>query len=305
MDYIVFSWFGRETIKSFITICIFGEKLIIVAGSSSKLLAERLAKETNEGLVNVNIKRFPDRECYIRIMDDLDNEDVVLIQNTYPDENIVEFFLWVDAIKEFKIKKLTAVIPYFGYARQDKSFNLGEPISVRALIKRLQIGVDKIITVDIHDKNVLKWFDISSINVSGMLEIGEYLKKLNPDVIIAPDDGALEKAKNVASVVGCSYDYLDKKRIDDMHVEMKTKNLDVKNKDVAIVDDIISTGGTIITATKSLKKQGVNHVYVGCTHGLFTNNALEKLKNVCDKIVSTDTIENPVSTISVAKEIGK
>ncbi|MDI6917326.1 MAG: ribose-phosphate diphosphokinase [Thermoplasmatales archaeon] len=280
-------------------------KLRIVSGSSSRLLSKRLAEEANADLVDVNIKRFPDRECYVRIMDDLDNENVVLIQNTWPDENIVEFFLLADAIKEFKIKKLTAVIPYFGYARQDKKFNPGEPISVRALIKRIQIDVDKIITVDIHDENVLKWFDIPSINVSGMPAIGEYLKKLNPDIIIAPDDGALQKAKNVADIVGCSYDYFDKKRIDDMHVEMKTKNIDVENKNVAIVDDIISTGGTIITATKNLKKQGAKNVYACCTHGLFAENALEKLQNVCDKVISTDSIENPASAVSIASEIEK
>ncbi|MBU4256129.1 MAG: ribose-phosphate diphosphokinase [Candidatus Thermoplasmatota archaeon] len=277
----------------------------IVHGSSSKGLAEKLAKETNVDLSEVILKRFPDRECYVRIMDDLDNENVVLIQNAYPDENIVEFFLLADAIREFKVKKLTAVIPYFGYARQDKKFNPGEPISVRALIKRLQIGIDKIITVDIHDENVLKWFDIPNINVSGMPAIGEYLKKLNPDIVIAPDDGALQKAKNVADIVGCSYDYLDKKRIDAEHVEMKTKNIDVKNKNVAIVDDIISTGGTIITAAKNLKKQGAKSVYACCTHGLFAGNSLPKLQSVCDKIVSTDTIENPASIVSVASEIEK
>lgn len=277
----------------------------IVSGSSSKLLAGRFAKEADANLANVDIKRFPDKECYVRIMDDLDNENVVLIQNAYPDENIVEFFLLADAIREFKVKKLTAVIPYFGYARQDKKFNSGEPVSVRALIKRTQIGIDKIITVDIHDKNVLKWFDISNINISGMPAIGEYLKKLNPDIIIAPDDGALELAKNVADIIGCSYDYLDKKRIDDMHVEMTPKNLDVKNKNVAIVDDIISTGGTIITATKNLKNQGAKSVYACCTHGLFASNALGKLQRVCDKIVSTDTIENRASIVSIASEIGK
>jgi len=280
-------------------------KLRIVSGSSSKLLAGRFAKEADVNLVDVNIKRFPDKECYVRIMDDLDNENVVLIQNAWPDENIVEFFLLADAIREFKVKKLTAVIPYFGYARQDKKFNSGEPVSVRALIKRLQIGIDKIITVDIHDENVLKWFDISNINISGMPAIGEYLKKLAPDIVIAPDDGALELAKNVADIVGCSYDYLEKKRIADMHVEMTPKNLDVKNKNVAIVDDIISTGGTIITATKNLKNQGAKSVYACCTHGLFANNVLGKLQRVCDKIVSTDTIENRASIVSVASEIGK
>lgn len=280
-------------------------KLKIIGGSSSKSLSEKLAKEINADLAGIVLKRFPDKECYVRIMDDLDNENVVLIQNAYPDENIVEFFLLADAIREFKVKKLTAVIPYFGYARQDKKFNSGEPVSVRALIKRTQIGIDKIIIVDIHDKNVLKWFDISNINISGMPAIGEYLKKLNPDIVIAPDDGALELAKNVADIVGCSYDYLEKKRIDAEHVEMTPKNLDVKNKNVAIVDDIISTGGTIITATKNLKNQGAKSVYACCTHGLFASNALGKLQRVCDKIVSTDTIENRASIVSVASEIGK
>ena len=229
----------------------------------------------------------------------------MLVQTAYPDEKIIELFLLQDAIKEFKVKSLVTVIPYFGYARQDKKFNLGEPISAKTLVKHFQLTTDSLITVDIHEEGIIDWFDIPAKNISGMPQIGEYLRNLNPDIIVAPDKGALDLAKMVADVTGCEWDYLEKTRIDGETVEMKAKNLSVSDKKVAIVDDIIATGGTIVKATEHLKSQGAKEVYAACTHGLFAKNALSRLKHVCDEVISTDTIENETSVVSVAKEIVK
>lgn len=279
--------------------------MLVVPGSASSSLSKNLAKELSVNFANVESRRFPDFECYVRIHDNLDGEEVVLVQTAYPDEKVIELFLLQDAILEFDVKKLVTVIPYFGYARQDKKFNVGEPVSARTLVKHMQLSTDSLITVDIHKDSILNWFDIPAKNISAMPQIGAYLKNINPDIIIAPDKGALDLAKSVAGVVGCKWDYLEKTRIDGETVEMKAKNLSVSDKKVAIVDDIIATGGTILKATEQLKSQGASGVYAACTHGLFARNALPRLQKVCDNVISTDTIENETSVVSVAKEIVK
>ncbi|MEE9151915.1 MAG: ribose-phosphate diphosphokinase [Thermoplasmata archaeon] len=279
--------------------------MIVVSGSASKSLSKTLADELGVKLANVEFRRFPDDECYVRIHDNLDGEEVVVVQTSYPDEKIIELFLLQDAVREFEVKKLTTVVPYYGYARQDKKFNEGEPISAKTLAKLISLSSDSIITVDIHEENILDWFDIPSKNISGMPQLGVYLKNLEPEIIIAPDKGAEDLAKIVAEVVGCSWDYLEKTRIDGENVEMKAKGLSVSGKKVAIVDDIIATGGTIVRATEHLKSQGAKEVYAACTHGLFAKNALSRLQKVCDKVISTDTIENETSVVSVAKEVAK
>ncbi len=279
--------------------------MIIVSGSASKALSKALSLELNCELANVESRRFPDFEAYVRVHDNLDSQDVILVQTSYPDEKVIELFLLQDAIREYDIKSLVTVVPYYGYARQDKKFNEGEPISAKTLAAHLELHTDSFITVDIHEENIISWFNKPAKNISGMPQIGEYLKGIGPDIIIAPDRGALELAKAVAGSTGCSWDYLEKTRIDGETVEMNAKNLSVAEKKVAIVDDIIATGGTIVKATEHLKSQGASEVYAACTHGLFAKNALPRLQNVCDRVISSDTIENETSVVSVAAEIAK
>jgi ribose-phosphate pyrophosphokinase len=279
--------------------------MIIVSGSASQLLSKTLAEKLGVSMANVEVQRFPDTECYVRIHDDLAGEDVIVVQTSFPDDKVIELFLLQEAARTYDVKSLVTVVPYFGYARQDKQFNLGEPVSAKTLVKHLQLDTDSLITVDIHEGKIMDWFDIPAENVSGMPQIGEYLKDMGAEIIIAPDKGAVELAKMAAGVVGCDSDYIEKTRIDGENVEMKAKNLDVSGKKVAIVDDIIATGGTIIKATEQLKSQGAVEVYAACTHGLFTKNAISRLKEVCDSVISTDTIENETSVLSVAEEIAK
>lgn len=279
--------------------------MILVGGSASKVLTENLSKELDVEMAEVVSKRFPDEEAYIRIMSDLSKEEVVFVQNTYPDLNIIELFLLQDAIKEFDIKKLITVIPYFGYARQDKKFNEGESISARALVKRIQLQTDSVITVDIHEDSIIDWFDVPAKNVSAMPQIGLRLKKLEVDLVVAPDKGAVALAEKTAETIGCEWDYLEKTRIDSETVRMAPKNLAVDNKIVAIVDDIIATGNTIITASKQLKDQGCAKVIAACTHGLYTGGALHRLSGNLDKIISTDTLESDSTEVSAAPEIKK
>jgi ribose-phosphate pyrophosphokinase len=279
--------------------------LIIVPGTTSTKLATNLAKELNISCAKVEAKRFPDDEGYIRILDDLDNEEVILVQNTYPDEKIVELFLLQDAIREFSVKKMVTVIPYYGYARQDKKFNPGESISARALAKHIELLSDEVFLVDIHARSILEWFTKPVIEVTGMTQIGEHLKQFSPDIIMAPDKGAIDRASTVANVLGADFDYLEKTRIDGHTVTMKAKSLEVSGRTVALNDDIIATGGTIIKATDELKRQGAKSVYAACTHGLYTSDGLEKLTGHCDKVISTDTLESETSIVSIAPEIKK
>ena len=281
----------------------------MVPGSTSNKLAKNLANELGVSSINVEIKRFPDEEGYVRLgceLDsDLDNEEIILLQNTYPDEKIIELFLLQDAIHEYNIKKLTTIVPYYGYARQDKKFNPGECISARALAKHIELNTDEIILIDIHAKTIVNWFTKPVHELSAMYQIGRFLTDYSPDIIMAPDKGAIDRASTVAKVLNTDFDYLEKTRIDGHTVTMKAKSLDVKNKTVAIIDDIIATGGTIIKATHELKSQGATSVFAACTHGLYTSGAMSKLIECCDKVISTDTLESETSLVSLAPEIAK
>lgn len=280
--------------------------MYVVGGSASQLLSKELAKSLRAKLAKVEIKRFPDDECYVRIDEELDGEDVFVVQTTWPDKNIIELFLLQDAVKEFDVASLTTVVPYFGYARQDKQFKPGEPISARALARLIQLQTDEFITVDVHAPTVIDWFgNVSARNVHAYPSIGKHLKGKGIDLILSPDEGRADNAKRVADVVGCEADFLVKERLDGETVEMKPKKLGVKGKKVAIVDDIIATGGTIAKAAEQLRKQGASKILAVCTHGVFAKSGLDKLNAVCDEICSSDTIENPTTCISVAPEIAK
>ena len=277
--------------------------MLVLGGSSSRSLAGNLATSLGAPLCRSESRRFPDDELYVRILDDVKGEDVVLVQSTYPDARLLELLLWQDAARESGAKSVTTVIPYYGYGRQDKRFLEGEPVSARALARCIQTSTDGVVAVDLHNTSILGHFDVPARHVTGMAPLGGYLKENGVEVVLAPDKGALERAKKVASIVGCEWDHLEKKRIDSNTVEMKPKSLEVKGLSVAIVDDIISTGGTVVAASGFLRASNAKRITAACTHGLFVGNALEKLKKCCDEVVSTDTIEGPSSRVSVADEV--
>jgi ribose-phosphate pyrophosphokinase len=275
--------------------------MYILGGTSAKTIAEDLARELQEPLLKVTFKRFPDDEFYIRILDDIKGEEIVIVQTAYPDSKIVELLLTQDAIADAGAKKITVVLPYFGYSRQDKKFEEGEAISARAVAQHVSIHAHHVITVDPHKDHILGFFTVPAYSSSAVPAIANYLKEKNIDFILAPDKGAKERAKHAATIIGCDYDHLEKTRIDGTTVKIKPKKLDARNKNVAIIDDIISTGGTMANSIKELKKQGANEVLVACTHGLFVRGAKEKLLSAgCDEIISTDTIENEFSKVKVA-----
>ncbi|MGC8692013.1 MAG: ribose-phosphate diphosphokinase [Thermoplasmata archaeon] len=277
----------------------------IISGPKSLMLSTRLSEIMGIPLAHTEYKRFPDGEAYVRIHENLDNEDVIFIQNTHPDQNIIEYFLTLDAIRQYNVKSIISVIPYFGYARQDKRFNEGEPISAKTLAKHLSMDVDKIITVNLHNPEILNWFSVPSYEIRAEKLLAKYFEKFNPDIIVSPDKGSVERAKLLSELINRPYISFEKRRLDAEHVEIYTGDIDVSNKTVAIIDDMISTGGTIATASNVLKNMGAAKIVVGCVHGLFVGNALNRLQATVDVLFSTDTIENEKSVVTVADEISK
>ena len=151
--------------------------MFVVGGSASRKLSQSLAEELKVSNATVETKRFPDGECYVRIMEDLKDQEVILVQTTYPDPNLVELFILQDAVREMSPSRLITVVPYFGYARQDKKFNVGEAISARAFSRLIDRSTDELITVDIHAPKILEWFDVEATDVSVMSTFGTFLKE--------------------------------------------------------------------------------------------------------------------------------
>ncbi len=278
----------------------------VVGGSASVPLAKGIARELSAGYVDVASERhpggFPDGERYVRLLGAVAGDHVVLVQTTHPDPMIVEFLLLADAIRDAGARRITAVVPYFGYGRQDKRFLDGEAISAKTIAKHIAVDCDELLTMAIPaDPEILKIFPLPTREVSGAPAIGRYLKSAKVDILLAPDEGALRLAKEASAVAGVPFDFLVKERIDSYTVTIEPKALAVKGKSVGVVDDVISTGGTIATAAKELKAQGARRVIAACVHGLFVGKAEENLK-ACDDVIATDTIQSRHTKVSVAPE---
>ena len=282
--------------------------MIIVPGINSQELAYRVSKLTGYKLLRTEFKRFPDGELYIRVPDNeaIKDEDVIFIQSQRnQNDAVVESILMSDIFRDEGARSITLVAPYLAYTRQDKKFNPGEPISIRVLAKVYSQLFDKVITINPHETHIKSFFEVPFICGSAVKELASYVKdKLNDPVVLSPDTGAIELAKEAAEVIGCDYDYLEKTRISPTEIKIAPKNLDVKDRDVLIVDDIISTGGTVATATKMLKEQGADKVVVACVHPLLIGDALNKLyTSGANEVIGTDTFPSPVSKVSVDKVI--
>lgn len=280
--------------------------MIIIGGSSSTDLAQEIAENLQCDFIKADTQKFPDGECYARVNAPALDDDVVIVQNTYPDENLIEMLLIEDAIRGLGAKSVTLVIPYFGYARQDKIFKPGEPESSKVVSKCLAMGCDRVITIDIHKEDTLKHFGLPYKDLKAAEAIAEYFRDKNINIVFAPDIGAKDRAKNVGERLGVPYDYLEKTRISGTDVRIKPVNSDCTGKNILIVDDMISTGGTIVAATRQLKEAGAKSVMAACTHGVFVNDTLDRLEgSSLDAVLSANTIVSKVSKISVAKIISR
>ncbi len=268
----------------------------LVIGPASPLLGKRIAEKAKLDIAEAVYKKFPDGELYVRIVGD--DDSYAVIQSINSNEDLVYLMLILDALSG---RDVIAIVPYMGYARQDKAFLDGEAVSIRAVAKIIESYADRIITVNIHSKDAMSHFK-KLINLDAMEVIGRYYK--GKDVImISPDLGSLERVKRAASLAECDFDYLEKKRLDAETVVISPKNIDVSNKHVVIVDDIISTGGTVVEAAKQLRCKSVE---AACVHAVLASNALNKLYNAgISNIIATDTIERQISFLTVSDLIAK
>lgn len=271
----------------------------IVGGPASQLLASRTARALGTEPVLCEFNRFPDGELYLRIAGEIKNESVTIIQSTPTDSDLVSLLQLIDACDE--AKELNVVIPYMGYARQDKRFKPGEPISARAVARC--INADRIFTINIHAKSVLEHFSGATQNLDAAKLIGDHIAGLGLEkpILIAPDEGAEGLVMRVSSGQGFEYDHLQKTRLSGDTVTIKIKNLDVTGRHVVLVDDMIATGGTMTESIKMLKAQGAVDVYLVCIHPVLARNAALRLFNVGVRdIIATDTLEKAESRLSVA-----
>jgi ribose-phosphate pyrophosphokinase len=263
----------------------------VIGTETSQVLAGRIADALKTGIVDVKFSKFPDGELFLRAGSLSDR--MVVVGSVTDSDSLVQLLLLIDAC-EGKICRL--VIPYMGYARQDKRFNTGEPISARAVALALSHRVDECITVNIHDKKVLSYFSAPAQDVSVAGEIGRHITTMNlkDPLVLAPDDGAAGFAQAVAAAGGWECDHLDKTRISGEEVRMAPQKL----------DDIISTGGTIATAASLLAQQGARDVCTACVHGVLSGGAYARLKAAgIREVVCSDTIERGCSRYSAAGAI--
>jgi ribose-phosphate pyrophosphokinase len=302
--------------------------MVVVSGSNAQQVAEQLALALNWDHVQLEARRFPDTEGYIRIPEDqieaIRKEPVVVVSNTFPDAGIVETLLMLKAISDVRkgsLENLRGIepqrmenigpgvylaVPYFGYSRQDKRFKPGEVISARAIADMLATQCDGLTVLDLHAPQVLENLDIPVSFTSAMPELASHLQsEVQPDFILSPDKAAIDRASQVAQLIDCEFSYLEKTRIDAHTIIHKAKDLDVKGKVVAIVDDMIATGGTICRAADALRSQGATEVHAACSHGLFTGGAIRRLTQFVDGVHATGSLANPRSVIDAGEALAR
>ena len=273
----------------------------VICTEQSQVLATQVARVLKTTVVNVKYSRFPDGEQYL-LAGEIDDE-MVIVGSVVDNDSLVQLMLLVDACDRATNR---LVLPYMAYARQDKRFKNGEPVSSRVVARALSQGVSEVITVNIHEKEVLKSFAVPARNLSLAKDIGSYIRTLHLDnpLILAPDEGAMAFAEQVASADGWEYDHLEKTRLSGVEVKMAPRQLSAQSCSVVIVDDIISTGGTIATAAGMLYQQGAKDVFAACVHGVFTGGAYVRLMATGIRdVICSDTIERSCSRISAAGQI--
>ena len=269
----------------------------ILSGNSNRFLAEKISENLNTKLLEANITRFADNEVYVEIKENVRGEDIFIIQSTScpANDNIMELLIIIDALKRASAKRITAVIPYYGYARQDRKSLPRTPISAKLVDNIItKSGADKVLTMDLHATQIQGFFDIPVDNLFASPIFSEDIKKNFKDrnpMIISPDVGGLLRARSIAKKIDAELGIVDKRRPKPGMSEVMNIIGDVSNKDCIIVDDIVDSGGTLCNAGDALIKAGANSVSAYITHGILSGTAIEKIKNSkFEQLVVTDSI---------------
>jgi len=271
----------------------------ILTGNSNKNLSKKISKYLKNKLVNSSIRRFSDGEIYIEINENIRGNSIFIIQSvSYPaNDNLMELLLCIDALKRSSAKNITAVIPYFGYARQDRKVVPRTSISAKLVSNLItNAGADRIVTVDLHAGQIQGFFDIPVDNLFSTPIFSRHIKKnINKKnlICVAPDVGGVERARALGKILNVGLSIIDKRRPTPGKSQVMNVIGNVKGKTCLIVDDIIDSGGTIVNAAKALKERGAKEVHVYVTHGVLSGEAVEKIKKSHIKnLVLTDTIDN-------------
>lgn len=272
------------------------ERFRIVCGRANPALAEKIATELGTRVGDVSIADFPDGEIDIKVNVDVRGRDVFIVQPTCPpvNQSIVELLLLIDCLRRSSADRITAVIPYFGYARKDRKDEGRVPISAKVMANVItEAGADRVLSVDLHAAQIQGFFDIPLDHLYAKPVLISHFRKLaleNP-VVVSPDVGGVKMARAYAKDLGADLAIVDKRRVTSSQTVVESVIGDVEGKSVLIVDDMISTGGSVSEACKIVRKFGAKRVYVGATHGVLCGPAYERLSNSgAEQIFLTDTI---------------
>lgn len=274
-------------------------KITVFALSASQDLAKAMCKTLGTELGKSKVHHFADGEILVEIGESVRGKDVYIVQSTSNPvtENLMEILVLTDALKRASAREITAVIPYFGYARQDRKAKPRQPITSRLVADLLSVaGVDRVVTVDLHARQIQGFFDIPVDEMEALPLLYRYFKEKNLDdlCVVSPDHGGAVRARKLSEKLDCPIAIIDKRRPKPNVAEVMGIIGDVAGKNCILVDDMIDTAGTICAGAEVLKEKGAKSVYIACTHGVLSGPACERLQNCsAEEIVITDTIAIP------------
>ena len=275
---------------------------MIVPGSASQEVAAALSAELDEPLAPVEYERFADGERLVRVRETADR--AVVVASTVSDGAHIELLQLQDAARR-QADEVVTVLPYMGYARQDRAFEAGEPVSARAVARAVSTGTDRVLTVNPHEEAVCGFFEVPCEAVDAAGRLAAPLPDLSDPLFLSPDSGAVDIAETVRDAHGAGEtDYFEKRRVSDTEVEIRPSDAATADRDVVLVDDIVATGSTMSTAIAQL--EAPERVFVACVHPLLAGGARTKLANAgVDAIYGTDTVERAVSAVTVAPALAE
>ncbi len=284
--------------------------MIIIGCSHGLHLAEKIAERIKKPYSELEVTHFPDSEIKLRFKADLKKKKVVLVQSFYGNINdcVIEALFAAETARDLGAKKVILIAPYFPYLRQDKRFEEGECVSLRTIAKNIDEDYDEIYIIDPHlhrEKTLSHIFGIKSHKLTANPLVEGYIKKnIKNPVIIGPDWESYKWAQKIAEKIKCDFAIMEKKRFSARDVKVTlNKKIDLKNKNLIFIDDMISTGNTLIQAIKAMKKIGAKKFTCFAVHGILVERALEKLKNTGAKVITTNTIPNKAAKIDVTELI--
>ncbi|MCL1790949.1 MAG: ribose-phosphate pyrophosphokinase [Peptococcaceae bacterium] len=294
------------------------QDLKVFSGNANPALAREIADYLGVKLGVASVKRFGDGESSVEIAESVRGSDVFVIQPTCSptNDNVMELLIMIDALSRASASRITAVVPYYGYARQERKVRAREPITAKLIANLITIaGADRVVTMDLHAPAIQGFFDIPVDHLPAAPILADYFTQMNLDniCVVSPDIGGVGRARNFAEIIGARLAIVDKRRPAPNVSEVMHVIGDMENKNVIMIDDIIDTGGTIVQAAAKLKEKGAVRVFACCTHAVFSDNAVNNLNNsVIEEVVVTNTIpvrekafNTKVRVLSVAPFMGE